>query len=160
MKKLGYILRGALLCALIVFVAVSCWNAADPLKKIELGEPVNIEVNTLGDFYLEIIGEPSDTGARAKMINNTDRTYGSDILFSVHAEKDGVWYAIEYDMPENAAFPADAYGYRKNSETEVSCGWGALYGRLPKGHYRIVFAVYEELYVGEPHYIAAEFYLE
>ena len=160
MKKLSFVFRAVLLFVLIAAILVSCWNAADPIKRIKLGEPVTVEVNTLEGFSMEIVGEPTDSGARAKMINGTDRAYGSDILFSVHAERDGVWYAIEYDLPENAAFPADAYGYPKNSETEISCAWGVLYGRLPKGHYRIVYAVYEELYVGEPYYIASEFYLE
>jgi len=160
MKKMSFVLRAIILCLLLAFVVVSCWNAADPLKKIELGEPVTIEVNTLEGFSMEVIGEPTNGAANVKVVNSTDRKYGSDVLFSVNVEKNGVWYGIEYDLPENAAFISDAYMFRKNSETEIFCSWGGRYGHLPKGHYRIVFGVYEELYVGEPHYIAAELYLE
>ena len=160
MKKLSFVLRAIILCALLAIIVVGCWNAADPLKKIELGEPVTADVNTLEGFSMEVIGEPTNGAAKVKVVNSTDKKYSSDVLLAVNVEKDGVWYGIEYDLPENAAFISDAYLFRQNSETEIFCSWGGRYGPLPKGHYRILFAVYEELYVGEPHMVSAEFYLE
>ncbi len=159
MKKLSFVLRAIALCALIIVLIAGCFKFFGVGKKIELGEPVIIEFNEIPGLSMEIVGESDSRAVTVRAINNTDIDYVSDTFFDVNVERNGLWYRVE--QKQEIANIGDINLYSKNAESDMVCGF-QRFGRLPDGHYRIVYAVYDETtwLDGEPHYVAAEFYIE
>lgn len=122
---------------------------------VKLGEEFAGEVNTLeGVSLLVQEGMASPGGVTIEIDNQSDKdlNYGQD--YSLQKEKNGRWYQVE---PENPVAVTMELLWIPSGNTDVmEVKWEASYGKLPKGHYRILksFADQEKGY-----YLAGEFTL-
>ncbi len=159
MKKLSFVMRAIVFCVVIIIFLVGCFKFFGIGNRIKLGEPAISEPNTIPGMSMEVVGEPDSRAVTVRVSNDTDTDYISDRIFAVNAEKDGVWYELE--QVQEIANTGELNSYKSNSETELTCGF-QRYGRMPKGHYRVVYRVFEsESWPSEEfYYIAAEFYIE
>ena len=129
-------------------------------RTMVLGDEVNIEFNQLEGLSMEVVGEPTNRSATVRVTNETNTDYLSDILFAVHAERNGKWYGLVNQFEGDHI--AELNGYPANSLSgEIRCLWNSEYGALDKGHYRIVYYLFESTGgVGERYPVAAEFFIQ
>ena len=118
------------------------------IKNRDLSDLVDIEIKDLTDTSMKIIIHDNNLN---KII------YGS--AFRIEKYINNNWDSI-YEIDENYAFDDMAY-YVNNGILEMKQNWEHIYGKLPKGIYRIVKNVFFESDIpinqGDYYYIWQEF---
>lgn len=124
-------------------------------EKVSLGEEFTEEVNALEGVSIVIQEDTiSPTGFTYEIDNQSgqDLSYGQD--YSVQKEKDGKWYTLEGNpIPVTLEMLWASAGSTNTHEVN----WEAGYGKLKKGHYRLVKSLATE---EAGYWFAAEFNIE
>lgn len=123
---------------------------------IKLGEEFTEEVNMLEGAEItvdEALVTP--TGITFTINNQSDKdlSYGQD--YSLQKEEDGKWYWIEPENP--AAVTLELLWIPAGNADTMEISWETSYGKLPKGHYRILKNMADEQ---SGYYLAGEFGIE
>lgn len=122
----------------------------------KLGEEFTEEVNTLEGVTLTVEETSVNPIAIAYIIDNqseTDLSYGQD--YGLQMEKDGKWYQI---IPKkDVAVTLELLWVPAGSGNSHTVNWQDSYGKLTKGHYRIVKSVADN---SRGYYLAGEFRIE
>lgn len=120
---------------------------------LKLDEEYTGEVNTLEGAELTVDQESVKPAEITYTIDNqsgTDLAYGQD--YGLQVEKDGKWYPI---IPKNnVAVTLEMLWVQAGGADTHTTGWENSYGKLPKGHYRIVKSVSDDQ---QGYFLAGEF---
>ncbi len=120
---------------------------------VKLGEEFKEEVNALNGAKIQVSEEKTTPVGIAFEIHNQsdkDLNYGQD--YSIQKEKDGRWYVVEPSNP--VAVTMELLWVPSGSEETMEVNWEDSYGKLPKGHYRIIKSFADEQ---KGYYLAGEF---
>ena len=130
-----------------------------------LGEKSDTKINNI---YVKIEATNiSNTKVTLTMTNLTNDDYYYGNPFTIEVEKDGEWYKMI--APEDLVFTMPAYTLKAKEQRKfVNHKWyfscdSPGYGKLPKGHYRIVKDVNKVLdnnKFGDDIHISAEFKID
>lgn len=104
------------------------------------GEKSTVQVTEPEGFYVAVTNADS-TGLILEITNNSDRELAWGTPFVIEKETDGEWYSLTpIELPEGTVYIwPDLMSVLDSNETmTLELQWEALYGKLPKGHYRIV----------------------
>lgn len=119
----------------------------------KLGEEFTEEVNTLEGVTLTVEETSVSPVEITYVIDNqseVDLSYGQD--YSLQVEKDGKWYRI---IPErDVAVTLELLWAPAGSQNSHTVNWQGSYGKLQKGHYRIIKSVADNV---QGYYLAGEF---
>ncbi|MBD5501623.1 MAG: hypothetical protein HDR10_10565 [Lachnospiraceae bacterium] len=122
----------------------------------KLGEEFTEEVNTLEGATLTVEETSVSPVEITYVIDNQsemDLSYGQD--YSLQMEKDGKWYRI---IPErDVAVTLELLWAPAGSQNSHIVNWQGSYGKLQKGHYRIIKSVADNV---QGYYLAGEFQVE
>lgn len=122
----------------------------------KLGEEFTGEVNTLEGVILTVEETSVSPAEIAYVIDNqsgVDLSYGQD--YSLQMEKDGKWYQI---IPKrDVAVTLELLWAPAGSQNSHTVNWQSSYGKLQKGHYRIIKSGADNSQV---YYLAGEFQVE
>lgn len=120
------------------------------------GEEFTQEVNTLEGASLTVEEASVSPVEITCVINNqseTDLSYGQD--YGLQREKDGKWYQV---IPKkDVAVTLELLWAPAGSQNSHTVNWQYSYGKLQKGHYRIVKSVADN---SQGYYLAGEFRIE
>ena len=107
-------------------------GTCEMIKEKDLSNSVDIEIKNLTSTSMKIVIHD----------NNSNRlVYGEDFYIEKYVK--GSWKEIE-TTGENYGFNAIAYYVDKDGLLEMNQNWEHIYGKLPKGLYRIVKNVFFE----------------
>lgn len=126
-------------------------------EEIKIGKESDINI-TNRDINLKIKdGTLSNTGATLILENNSDITISFGEGFWLEAEQNGKWYALETINDYVVNLPL--YYLKQNELKEMAFGWGYVFGKLPKGKYRVTKGITLEFENDnkEENYITCEF---
>ena len=70
------------------------------------------------------------------LTNDTEYIFCYEAKYWVEGKKDEEWY--EFKTKNDAAWTANLFELRAGESKETQINWESIYGRLPKGEYRIV----------------------
>lgn len=105
-------------------------------EKVTLGEEFTEEINTLEGLSI-LIDEASvtSTGLSYEIANQSeeDLSYGQD--YSVQKEENGKWYTLEGNP---IAVTMELLWLPSGESAAHEVNWEGGYGKLAKGHYRLV----------------------
>lgn len=122
----------------------------------KLGEEFTEEVNGLENVTLTVDKDSISSTEITYVINNRselDLSYGQD--YSLQMEKDGKWYRL---IPKrDVAVTLELLWAPAGSENSHMVNWQESYGKLQKGHYRILKSVADNT---QGYYLAGEFQVE
>lgn len=114
-------------------------------------EPNNQNTYTISELenITISISNISPTGATVTIKDNTITPAIYGIWYGIQKEIDGKWYNLE-PLIKNYAWITIGYTVDDNNEIIFEINWKDLYGKLPKGNYRILKEAHKK-------YIAAPF---
>ena len=101
------------------------------------------EVDTFEGASLEIQeGTVNPTSLKATVINETgyELEAGNEYCISIEELKDDGWHELK--LSSELLTTSEAYGFPNGKKSTMDCIWEGSYGALPKGHYRIVKAMW------------------
>ncbi len=141
--------RGRKILAMVIGAGMICLGGCG----VKLGEEFKEEVNTLKGAGIQVSEDKaSPVGIAIEIHNQSDKdlNYGQD--YSIQKEKDGRWYVVEPLSP--VAVTMELLWIPTGSEDAMEINWEDSYGKLPKGHYRIIKSFADEQ---KGYYLAGEF---
>lgn len=123
---------------------------------LKLGEEFTGEINNLEGAELtvdEASVKPTEITYTVSNRSEKDLSYGQD--YGLQQEKDGKWYSV---VPENEiAITLELLWLPAGSTDTNMISWESSYGKLPKGHYRIVKSFSDDR---QGYFLAGEFVIE
>lgn len=142
-----------LLGAAMVSVVLLLGGCSLEGSNVKLGEEFIGEVNTLEGALLTVEEvNDSATGITYVIDNQSEKdlNYGQD--YGLQKEKEGKWYPVEPKDP--VAITLELLWIPAGNTDTHEISWEASYGKLPKGHYRIVKSLADDT---QGYYLAGEF---
>lgn len=133
MKKIFIVLTSVV----IILGLTGCGNKVDDKtnEEIKIGEESNINI-TDKDVSLKIKeGTLNNTGATLIIENNSDITISFGEGFGLEIEQKDKWYALENINDYVVRVPL--YHLKPKELKEMTFSWGYVFGKLPKGKYRV-----------------------
>lgn len=123
---------------------------------LKLSEEYTEEVNTLEGAELKVDEDSvKPTEITYTISNQSDAGLSYGQSYGLQKEKNGKWYPV---IPKNeVAITSEMLWIPAGSTDTLMTGWESSYGKLPKGHYRIVKHVYDEQ---QEYILAGEFEIE
>ncbi|MBD5394064.1 MAG: hypothetical protein HDR71_07295 [Lachnospiraceae bacterium] len=120
---------------------------------LKLGDEFTGEVNTLEGVELIVDQEsvkPTEISYTIENQSESDLAYGQD--YGLQMEKDGKWYQI---IPKkDVAITLEMLWTPAGSTDTHMISWESSYGKLPKGHYRIIKSMSDDQ---QGYFFAGEF---
>lgn len=144
MKKRVVIVVGVLVLLIVILALIICFKPRE-IKNINLAENITMKIKD---------GSLTNTGATV-IITDLSGNENVDLInrkFKIDYKKNDKWYRLESKIINEVSVMTtdNAMENGDNSYTQ-EINWERYYGKLGKGHYRIVKEVKTDLY------IAAEF---
>ena len=144
MKKRVVIVVGVLVLLIVILALIICFKPRE-IKNLNLAENITMEIKD---------GSLTNTGATV-IITDLSGNENVDLInrkFKIDYKKNDKWYRLESKIINEVSVMTtdNAMENGDNSYTQ-EINWERYYGKLGKGHYRIVKEVKTDLY------IAAEF---
>lgn len=137
MKKILIVLTSVV----IILSLTGCGNKVDNQTKeeIKIGEESNLNI-TDKDVSLKIKeGTLTNSGATLILENDSDITISFGEGFGLEIEQNDKWYALEtiHDYVINLPL----YNLKPKELKEMAFSWGYVFGKLPKGKYRVTKSI-------------------
>lgn len=105
------------------------------MEKLKIGEVSKIEVSDYPSVTIEIKeGTLNSEGTTIILSNNTDSVLEYGTPYEIEIKKDDEWHKISIE----GAFTLPLFHLLPNNKEEIEINFIYLYGRLPKGTYRII----------------------
>lgn len=120
-----------IICGMMCFMCVGCTSKLTIKENLELNE-INGVVMTIKKDTL--------TKTNATIIihdTNEEYTYVYGEYYRIDKKENGKWKEVK-KVHNNYGFNDMAYFVDENGKLEFECNWEYMYGKLPKGEYRIV----------------------
>lgn len=109
------------------------------MEKLKIGEVSKVEVLDYPSVTMEIKeGTLNSEGATIILSNNTDSVLEYGTPYEIEIKKEDEWYKINIE----GAFTLPLFHLPPNNKEEIEINFIYLYGRLPKGTYRIIKKFY------------------
>lgn len=144
MKKRVIIVLGVLVLLIVILALIICFKPRE-IKNINLAENITMKIKE---------GSLTNTGATV-IITNLSGDESVDLInrkFKMDYKKNDKWYRLESKIKnEVTVMTTDNVMENGDNTYTQEINWERYYGKLDKGHYRIVKEVKTNLY------IAAEF---
>lgn len=144
MKKRVIIVLGVLVLLIVILALIICFKPRE-IKNINLAENITMKIKE---------GSLTNTGATV-IITDLSGDENVDLInrkFKIDYKKDDKWYRLESKIKnEVTVMTTDNVMENGDNTYTQEINWERYYGKLDKGHYRIVKEVKTNLY------IAAEF---
>ena len=144
MKKRVIIVLGVLVLLIVILALIICFKPRE-IKNINLAENITMKIKD---------GSLTNTGATV-IIADLSGDENVDLInrkFKIDYKKDDKWYRLESKIKnEVTVMTTDNVMENGDNTYTQEINWERYYGKLDKGHYRIVKEVKTNLY------IAAEF---
>lgn len=144
MKKRVIIVLGVLVLLIVILALIICFKPRE-IKNINLAENITMKIKE---------GSLTNTGATV-IITDLSGDESVDLInrkFKIDYKKDDKWYRLESKIKnEVTVMTTDNVMENGDNTYTQEINWERYYGKLDKGHYRIVKEVKTNLY------IAAEF---
>lgn len=144
MKKRVIIVLGVLVLLIVILALIICFKPRE-IKNINLAENITMKVKE---------GSLTNTGATV-IITDLSGDESVDLInrkFKIDYKKNDKWYRLESKIKnEVTVMTTDNVMENGDNTYTQEINWERYYGKLDKGHYRIVKEVKTNLY------IAAEF---
>lgn len=144
MKKRVIIVLGVLVLLIVILALIICFKPRE-IKNINLAENITMKIKD---------GSLTNTGATVIITDlSGDENVGLiNRKFKIDYKKDDKWYRLESKIKnEVTVMTTDNVMENGDNTYTQEINWERYYGKLDKGHYRIVKEVKTNLY------IAAEF---
>lgn len=144
-----------------VYIAVGLSELEELEQQIilldELDDSSLYELNTLDGVTMQM-EKYTSSGGDVEIRNETDKEITFGEWYEIQVEVNGKWFPLPYII-ENAAFNQPAYNAPKDETVIWEVKWEWLYGKLPKGRYRIIKDMLDFRGTGDytKYYLAAEF---
>ena len=144
MKKRVIVVLGVLVLLIVILALIICFKPRE-IKNINLAENITMKIKD---------GSLTNTGATV-IITDLSGDENVDLInrkFKIDYKKDVKWYRLESKIKnEVTVMTTDNVMENGDNTYTQEINWERYYGKLDKGHYRIVKEVKTNLY------IAAEF---
>lgn len=144
MKKRVIIVLGVLVLLIVILALIICFKPRE-IKNINLAENITMKIKE---------GSLTNTGATV-IITDLSSDENVDLInrkFKIDYKKNDKWYRLESKIKnEVTVMTTDNVMENGDNTYTQEINWERYYGKLDKGHYRIVKEVKTNLY------IAAEF---
>lgn len=144
MKKRVIIVLGVLVLLIVILALIICFKPRE-IKNINLAENITMKIKE---------GSLTNTGATV-IITDLSGDESVDLInrkFKIDYKKNDKWYRLESKIKnEVTVMTTDNVMENGDNTYTQEINWERYYGKLDKGHYRIVKEVKTNLY------IAAEF---
>ena len=144
MKKRVIVVLGVLVLLIVILALIICFKPRE-IKNINLAENITMKIKD---------GSLTNTGATV-IIADLSGDENVDLInrkFKIDYKKDDKWYRLESKIKnEVTVMTTDNVMENGDNTYTQEINWERYYGKLDKGHYRIVKEVKTNLY------IAAEF---
>lgn len=144
MKKRVIIVLGVLVLLIVILALIICFKPRE-IKNINLAENITMKIKE---------GSLTNTGATV-IITDLSGDENLDLIskeFKIDYKKNDKWYRLESKIKnEVTVMTTDNVMENGDNTYTQEINWERYYGKLDKGHYRIVKEVKTNLY------IAAEF---
>lgn len=144
MKKRVIIVLGVLVLLIVILALIICFKPRE-IKNINLAENITMKIKE---------GSLTNTGATV-IITDLSGDENVDLInrkFKIDYKKNDKWYRLESKIKnEVTVMTTDNVMENGDNTYTQEINWERYYGKLDKGHYRIVKEVKTNLY------IAAEF---
>lgn len=144
MKKRVVIVVGVLVLLIVILALIICFKPRE-IKNLNLAENITMEIKN---------GSLTNTGATV-IITDLSGDESVDLTnkeFKIDYKKNGKWYRLESKIKNEVSVSTSDNDVDNGNNTYTQeINWERYYGKLDKGHYRIVKEVKTNLY------IAAEF---
>lgn len=141
MKKVFIVLTSVV----IILGLSGCGNkvADKSNEEIKIGKESSINITDKAVSLKIKEGTLTNTGATIILENNCDNIISFGEGFWLEIEQNGKWYTLETinDFVVNVPL----YQLKSNENKEKSISWGYVFGKLPKGKYRITKGITLEL---------------
>ena len=144
MKKRVIIVLGVLVLLIVILALIICFKPRE-IKNINLAENITMKIKE---------GSLTNTGATV-IITDLSGDENVDLInrkFKIDYKKNDKWYRLESKIKNEVTVMTTDNAMENGDNTYTQeINWERYYGKLDKGHYRIVKEVKTNLY------IAAEF---
>lgn len=144
MKKRVIIVLGVLVLLIVILALIICFKPRE-IKNINLAENITMKIKE---------GSLTNTGATV-IITDLSGDESVDLInrkFKIDYKKNDKWYRLESKIKNEVTVMTTDNAMENGDNTYTQeINWERYYGKLDKGHYRIVKEVKTNLY------IAAEF---
>lgn len=132
-----------LLCGIMLIGVTACGSTGKIKEEIKIGKSSDINI-TNRDIILKIKeGTLSNGGASLILENNSDINISFGEGFWLEIEQNGKWYSLETINDYVVNLPL--YHLKPKELKEMNFSWGYVFGKLPKGKYRVIKGITLEL---------------
>ena len=140
MKKRVVIVVGVLVLLIVILALIICFKPRE-VKNLNLAENITMEIKN---------GSLTNTGATV-IITDLSGDESVDLTnkeFKIDYKKNGKWYRLESKI-KNEVTVRTSDNTMENGDNAYTqeINWEKYYGKLDKGHYRIVKEVKADLYI-------------
>lgn len=140
MKKRVIIVLGVLVLLIVILALIICFKPRE-IKNINLAENITMKIKE---------GSLTNTGATV-IITDLSGNENLDLIskeFKIDYKKNEKWYRLESKIKhEVTVMTGENVVDNKDNTYTQEINWERYYGKLDKGHYRIVKEVKTNLYI-------------
>lgn len=140
MKKRVVIVVGVLVLLIVILALIICFKPRE-IKNLNLAENITMEIKD---------GSLTNTGATV-IITDLSGDENVDLInrkFKIDYKKNDKWYRLESKIKnEVTVMTTDNVMENGDNTYTQEINWEKYYGKLDKGHYRIVKEVKADLYI-------------
>lgn len=140
--KLIYIILAIIVLLIILFFIINQYfNITYSIYNSTIEE--NIILNTINNIKINIKdGTLTNTSATIIIENNSNRNYGYGKWFRIDKKENEKWKEV-IPIDKNYVFTSIGFNLFQNQKLEDTIDWSKLYGKLEKGHYRLIKNIYD-----------------
>lgn len=140
MKKRVIIVLGVLVLLIVILALIICFKPRE-IKNINLAENITMKIKE---------GSLTNTGATVIITNlsGDENVNLTNREFKIDYKKNGKWYRLESKIKNEVTVMNGENIVNNGDNTYIQeINWKRYYGKLDKGHYRIVKEVKTNLYI-------------
>ncbi len=135
-SKLKGIILIKLKIVILLITAVLIFSGCEPAA--DIGGKSSLQIETEKSVAM-VVKQVSETGIELEITNLGDTTAYYGTWYSLEKNIDGEWFELKFiEGNADITFPAVGYYLDEGSSAKKQIDWEYAYGKLPKGHYRLI----------------------